>query len=99
MFDVGRPERSLGLVFGPLDRTDCEVEHVSQRPRRPVADPGAVRTELESADGQAFEEVFAEGEASEPEEVAEAIVFAASRDGSSVSEIDINNRSKFADDF
>ena len=64
-----------------------------------VVNPGAVRTEFESADGQAFEEVFAEGEASEPEEVAEAIVFAASRDGSSVSEIDINNRSKFADDF
>ena len=64
-----------------------------------VVNPGAVRTEFESADGQAFEDVFEEGEASEPEEVAEAIVFAASRDGSSVSEIDINNRSKFADDF
>jgi len=64
-----------------------------------VVNPGAVRTEFEAADGQAFEDVFEEGEASEPEEVAEAIVFAASRDGSSISEIDINNRSKFADDF
>ena len=64
-----------------------------------VVNPGAVRTEFEAADGQAFEDVFEKGEASDPEEVAETIVFAASRDGSSVSEIDINNRSKFADDF
>ena len=64
-----------------------------------VVNPGAVRTEFESADGRAFEDVFEAGEASEPEEVADAIAFAATREGSSVSEIDINNRSKFADDF
>jgi NADP-dependent 3-hydroxy acid dehydrogenase YdfG len=64
-----------------------------------VVNPGAVRTEFESTDGQPFEAVFEAGEASEPEEVADAIAFAATREGSSVSEIDINNRSKFADDF
>ena len=64
-----------------------------------VVNPGAVRTEFESTDGRTFEEVFEAGEASEPEEVADAIVFAATRAGASVSEIDINNRSKFADDF
>lgn len=64
-----------------------------------VVNPGAVRTEFEAADGRLFEDVFEKGDASEPEEVADAIVFAASREGSSISEIDINNRSKFADDF
>jgi len=64
-----------------------------------VVNPGAVRTEFEATDGRTFEEVFKAGEASEPEEVADAIAFAATREGSSVSEIDINNRSKFADDF
>jgi NADP-dependent 3-hydroxy acid dehydrogenase YdfG len=64
-----------------------------------VVNPGAVRTEFEATDGRTFEEVFEEGEASEPDEVADAIAFAATREGSSVSEIDINNRGKFADDF
>ena len=64
-----------------------------------VVNPGAVRTEFEATDGRTFEEVFEKGEASEPDEVADAIAFAATREGSSVSEIDINNRGKFADDF
>ncbi|MFB6293818.1 MAG: SDR family oxidoreductase [Halonotius sp.] len=64
-----------------------------------VVNPGAVRTEFEATDGRTFEEVFEAGEASEPAEVADAIAFAATREGSSISEIDINNRSKFADDF
>ena len=64
-----------------------------------VVNPGAVRTEFESTDGEAFEDVFEAGEASEPAEVADAIAFAATREGSSISEIDINNRGKFADDF
>ncbi|TQQ80209.1 SDR family oxidoreductase [Halonotius roseus] len=64
-----------------------------------VVNPGAVRTDFEATDGRTFEEVFEEGEASEPDEVADAIAFAATREGSSVSEIDINNRGKFADDF
>ena len=57
------------------------------------------QTIYEKPSKRSFEEVFEAGEASEPEEVADAIAFAATREGSSVSEIDINNRSKFADDF
>ena len=64
-----------------------------------IVNPAEVRSEFEAADGTTFEEHFDEGEASEPEEVAEAILFAASREGSSVSEIDVNRRDKFADGF
>ncbi|WP_440770934.1 SDR family oxidoreductase [Natronorubrum sp. DTA28] len=64
-----------------------------------IINPAEVRSEFEAADGTTFEEHFDEGEASEPEEVAEAILFAASRAGSSVSEIDVNRRDKFADGF
>ena len=64
-----------------------------------IINPAEVRSEFEATDGKPFEEHFAEDEASEPEEVAEAIVFAATRVGSSVSEIDVNRRDKFADGF
>lgn len=64
-----------------------------------IINPAEVRSEFETTDGTTFEEHFEEGEASEPEEVAEAIVFAATREGSSVSEIDVNRRNKFADSF
>ncbi|WP_339105632.1 SDR family oxidoreductase [Haloterrigena salinisoli] len=64
-----------------------------------VVNPAEVRSEFETTDGSTFEEVFDEDEASDPEEVAEAIRFAASRKGSSISEIDVNRRDKFADGF
>ena len=64
-----------------------------------VINPAEVRSEFEATDGRTFAEAFEPGEASEPEEVAEAIVFAATREGSSVSEIDVNRRDKFADSF
>jgi NADP-dependent 3-hydroxy acid dehydrogenase YdfG len=64
-----------------------------------VVNPSEVRSEFEATDGRTFAEVFEEDEATEPEEVAEAIVFAATREGSSLSEIDINRRDKFADGF
>ena len=64
-----------------------------------VVNPAEVRSEFEASDGKTFEEYFDEGEASEPAEVADAIVFAAAQDGSSVSEIDVNRRDKFADGF
>ena len=64
-----------------------------------VINPAEVRSEFQATDGRTFEEVFKEGEASEPQEVAEAIVFAVSRERSSLSEIDINRRDKFADNF
>jgi len=64
-----------------------------------VINPSEVRSEFEATDGRTFAEVFDEDEATEPEEVAEAIVFAATREGSTTSEIDINRRDKFADGF
>ncbi len=64
-----------------------------------VINPGEVRSAFQASDGRTFSEVFDEGEASEPEEVADAIVFAATREGSSLSEIDLNRRDKFADSF
>ena len=64
-----------------------------------VINPAEVRSEFQATDGRTFEEVFKEGEASEPGEVAEAILFAVSRERSSLSEIDINRRDKFADNF
>jgi len=64
-----------------------------------VINPAEVRSEFQATDGRTFADVFEEGEASEPGEVAEAILFAVSREGSSLSEIDINRRDKFADNF
>lgn len=62
-----------------------------------VVNPSEVRTEFGSEDGEAFEERFEPGSATEPEEVAEAIAFAASRPGSSAQEIDLYRRDKYAD--
>jgi NADP-dependent 3-hydroxy acid dehydrogenase YdfG len=64
-----------------------------------IINPAEVRSEFETTDGRTFAEAFEEGEASEPAEVAEAIRFAVTREGSSVSELDINRRDKFADGF
>ncbi|MFA9502077.1 SDR family oxidoreductase [Natrinema sp. H-ect1] len=64
-----------------------------------IVNPAEVRSEFGAADGESFAERFEEGEVSEPEEVAQAIRFAASREGSSISELDINRRDKFADTF
>ncbi|MXV64540.1 SDR family NAD(P)-dependent oxidoreductase [Natronorubrum sp. JWXQ-INN-674] len=64
-----------------------------------VVNPAEVRSEFETTDGRTFAEAFDEDEASEPAEVAEAIRFAAGQDHSSISEIDINRRDKFADGF
>ncbi|WP_132060153.1 SDR family oxidoreductase [Halorussus amylolyticus] len=60
-----------------------------------VVNPSEVRTEFGSAYGESFHERFEEGEVTEPEEVADAIAFAATRDGSTVSELDIYRRDKF----
>ncbi|WP_394738903.1 SDR family oxidoreductase [Natronococcus roseus] len=64
-----------------------------------IVNPAEVRSEFETTSGETFAEAFDESEASEPEEVAEAIRFVASQDRSSVSELDINRRDKFADRF
>jgi NADP-dependent 3-hydroxy acid dehydrogenase YdfG len=60
-----------------------------------VVNPTEVRTEFASEDGETFEERFDPGEMTEPEEVAEAIAFAASQDNSTVHEIDLYRRDKF----
>jgi NADP-dependent 3-hydroxy acid dehydrogenase YdfG len=60
-----------------------------------TVNPSEVRTEIGAEDGESFEERFEEGEVVEPEEIAEAIVFAARQDNAMVSELDIYRRDKF----
>ena len=61
-----------------------------------VVNPSEVRTEFESADGTPFEEVFAEGEVTEPEEVADAVAFALGQTPpTTVNELDVYRRDKF----
>lgn len=62
-----------------------------------IVNPSEVRSEFGAADGDPFSDRFDEGEVTEPAEVAEAIRFAASRAGSSVTELDLYRRDKFAD--
>jgi NADP-dependent 3-hydroxy acid dehydrogenase YdfG len=59
-----------------------------------VVNPSEVRTEFGSEEGEAFEDRFDPGEVTEPEEVAEAIVFAAEQDPSMVAELDLYRRDK-----
>ncbi|WP_135828812.1 SDR family oxidoreductase [Halorussus halobius] len=61
-----------------------------------VVNPTEVRTEFGSAYGESFAERFEEGEVTEPEEVAEAIAFAAGQEKSTVSELDLYRRDKFS---
>ena len=60
-----------------------------------VINPSEVRTGFGSEDGESFEERFEEGEVTEPQEVAEAVVFAAEQSPSMVSELDLYRRDKF----
>jgi NADP-dependent 3-hydroxy acid dehydrogenase YdfG len=60
-----------------------------------VINPSEVRTEFGSASGESFEERFGEGEVTEPEEIADAVVFAAGQRNSTVSELDLYRRDKF----
>ena len=61
-----------------------------------VINPSEVRTEFGSEDGESFEERFDPGEVTEPEEIADAIVFAARQDRSTVQELDLYRRDKFS---
>lgn len=61
-----------------------------------VINPSEVRTEFGSASGESFEERFEQGEVTEPEEIADAIVFAAGQRNSTVSELDLYRRDKFS---
>jgi hypothetical protein len=59
-----------------------------------VVNPTEVRTEFEVA-GEPIEDRYDPGEVTEPEEVAEAICFAAKQDRSTVHELDLFRRDKF----
>lgn len=61
-----------------------------------VINPAEVRTEFGADTGESFEERFEQGEVTEPEEIAEAVVFAAGQRNSTVSELDLYRRDKFA---
>ncbi|MFC7201901.1 SDR family oxidoreductase [Haloferax namakaokahaiae] len=61
-----------------------------------VVNPTEVRTEFGSEDGDSFEVRFESGEVTEPEEIANAIRFAALQDDSTVSELDLYRRDKFS---
>jgi NADP-dependent 3-hydroxy acid dehydrogenase YdfG len=63
-----------------------------------VINPSEVRTAFGDEDWS-MEEMYEEGEVTEPEEVAEAVVFAARQSPSSVAELDLYRRDKFADTF
>jgi NADP-dependent 3-hydroxy acid dehydrogenase YdfG len=62
-----------------------------------VINPSEVRTEFGAEDGESFNERFEPGSVTEPEEIAEAIVFAATRSPSMVSELDLYRRDKLTD--
>ncbi|WP_290818582.1 SDR family oxidoreductase [Halovivax sp.] len=59
-----------------------------------VVNPSEVRTAFGSEYGEPFADRFDPGEVTEPEEVAEAIAFAVTREGSTVSELDVYRRDK-----
>jgi NADP-dependent 3-hydroxy acid dehydrogenase YdfG len=59
-----------------------------------VINPSEVRTEF--GDGESFNERFAEGEVTEPDEIADAVAFAAGQEHSTVSELDLYRRDKFS---
>jgi hypothetical protein len=61
-----------------------------------VVNPSEVRTEFGSTYGESFEERFDPGEVTEPDEIADAILFCAKQDRSTVSELDLYRRDKFS---
>lgn len=61
-----------------------------------VVNPSEVRTEFGSEEDRAFEDRFEPGEVTEPEEVAEAIAFAAGQEHSTVQELDLYRRDKLS---
>ncbi len=63
-----------------------------------VINPTEVRTDFASEDGDPFRERFEEGEVTEPEDIAEAVVFAARQEKpNTASEIDLYRRDKLTD--
>lgn len=64
-----------------------------------LVNPSEVRTEFVASDGRPFDEVFDPGEATDPDEVARVIAFAAAAERSVPFEIDFYRRDKLADTF
>ncbi|MFB6085229.1 MAG: SDR family oxidoreductase [Halodesulfurarchaeum sp.] len=60
-----------------------------------IVNPSEVRTEFGSEDAEPMKERYAPDSVTEPEEIAEAVVFAASRERSTAAEIDLFRRDKF----
>lgn len=59
-----------------------------------VINPGAVRTEFGAEEGTPWRERFDADESSRPEEIGEAVAFAARQEHSTISELNIHNRNK-----
>lgn len=64
-----------------------------------VVNPSEVRTEFSTSDGVHFKDRFEPGQVTEPEEIAEAIVYAAGTEKSVPFEINLYRRDKLADTF
>lgn len=63
-----------------------------------VVNPSEVRTKFASQDSEAFEEQFEKGEVTEPEHIAESIVFAAKQeDPNTLNEMDVYRQDKLGD--
>lgn len=63
-----------------------------------VINPSEVRTDFNSEEGEAFEETFEKGEVTEPEDIAEAVVYAARQeDRNTAAEIDLYRKDKLGD--
>lgn len=60
-----------------------------------VINPSEVRTEF--GDGEKAKDKYEKGEVTEPEEIAEAVSFAARQENSTISELDIYRRDKLSD--
>lgn len=60
-----------------------------------LINPTEVRTEFGSEEGTPYKDRFDPGEVTEPEEVAEAVAFVASRSRSTVDELNLSRRDKF----
>ncbi len=62
-----------------------------------VINPSEVRTEFGGQDGESFADQFTPGEVTEPEEVADAVAFTLEQSPSSVQELNLYRRDKYAD--
>lgn len=63
-----------------------------------MINPSEVRTDFNSEEGEAFEKAFEKGEVTEPEDIAESVVYAAKQeDRNNAAEIDLYRRDKLGD--